>query len=117
MQKLARASLVIAVFAMAALVTQPLSSNTAPTTQQCESAWTDSGASTSCGEKYQQISNRWYVDTSAYRVSVSSGQCRVQVDCLKSDRTQMPPTNYFTGSVSDVSSLINCEGTLEISSC
>ena len=92
----------------------------APNDTDCETAWTSSSASNSCGED----SSTYYinavspsVDTNTYHVVASNGECSVEVDCLKSDTTVAPVANEYSGSTDQVESLSNCEGTLKAGSC
>ena len=91
----------------------------APTTSDCENAWTSSSASNSCGADastgYNEITAS--VDTSQFRVVASNDECRVEVHCLKSDTSVLPVANDFSGSTSEVESLSNCEGTLKAGGC
>ena len=92
----------------------------APTDSDCDDAWTSSSASDSCGEDnstYYIKAVSASVDTSSYYVVASNNQCRVEVDCLKSDRTVPPVTNDFSGSTDQVRGLHNCEGTLKEPNC
>ena len=93
----------------------------APTDSDCDDAWTSSSASETCGEDnsthYVLGAVQASVDTSSYTAVASNNQCRVEVDCLKTDRTVLPVSNDFSGSTDQVKDLKNCEGTLKESNC
>ena len=94
-------------------------SNDGPTDGECDTAWTSSSASSSCGEDTSVVSTRIEasVDTSNYNVYAHNNQCYVEVDCLRSDLTVLPTSNTFTGSSSDVKNLLNCDGELKVGMC
>ena len=85
--------------------------STTPTLLECETAWDNSDASVPCN-----------VDLS---VSVSGTSCRVVVQCpyrIDDDDGSEPPINEgrpslrqndFTGTVTELESLKNCDGTLK----
>ena len=92
----------------------------APNDTDCENAWRSSSASNSCGDDnstYYINAVSPSVDTNTYHVVASNGECRVEVDCLKSDTTVAPVANEYSGSTDQVESLSNCEGTLKAGSC
>ena len=92
----------------------------APNDSDCVNAWISSSASNSCGEDnstYYIKAVSASVDTNKYHVVASNGECRVEVDCLKSDRTVPPVVNEYSGSTDQVKKLSNCEGTLKVARC
>ena len=92
----------------------------APNDTDCENAWRSSSAINSCGDDnstYYINAVSPSVDTNTYHVVASNGECRVEVDCLKSDTTVAPVANEYSGSTDQVESLSNCEGTLKAGSC
>ena len=114
------AALSLATVAVLAAVAVQGQDADAPTDSDCDDAWTSSSASDSCGEDnstYYINAVSPSVDTSSYIAVASNNQCRVEVDCLKSDTTVAPVSNVFSGSTDQVKSLHNCEGTLKEPSC
>ena len=107
---------------LATIGLQGQANDAAPTDTECEDAWTDSSASDSCGEDnstYYLMPKRVEasVDTSVYVAVASDGQCRIEVDCLKSDLAVPPVGQVFSGSTDQVEDLNNCDGTLKDSGC
>ena len=111
-----------AVWSLATVGLQGQANNAAPTDTECAEAWKACSASDSCGEDnstYYLMPKRVEasVDTSVYVAVASDNQCRIEVDCLKSDRAVPPVGNVFSGSTDQVKNLNNCEGTLKDSGC
>ena len=111
-----------AAWSLATVGLQGQDNEAAPTDNECEDAWKLCSASDSCGED----NSTYYimpkkveasVDTSVYVAVASDGQCRIEVDCLKSDLTVPPVDNVFSGSTDQVKNLNNCDGTLKDSGC
>ena len=92
-----------------------------PTDSDCESAWTSSSASQSCGEDtsthYFNMAVSPSVDTTRYDVTASNDECRVAVHCLRTDTTVSPVANEFFCDSDEVGSLHNCEGSLKVGGC
>ena len=111
---------VLAALALAALAAQ--GNATAPTTNDCKNAWTSSSASQSCGEDNSTYylfpkSVSASVDTSIYDVVAHNNECRVKVDCVKSDTAVPVVSNEFSGSTDEVGDLSNCDGSLKVGNC
>ena len=92
------------------------------TLEDCESAFSSSSASNSCGAlttcNDDEDLDRQCVDTSQQDVSVSNGQCTVSVHCARNNAVMHAPThNSFTGTTSELSSLNNCDGSLQVADC
>ena len=113
--------LLVVVF-LAVFAIQGQSNTSAPTDVECVQAWTSSSASSSCGED----NSTYYlmpkavsasVDTSKYDVTASNGECRVVVDCVKSDTSVPVVENDYSGTTSEVKSLSNCDGSLTEGNC
>ena len=94
--------------------------------EQCQAAFSSSSASNSCGALTTcDLDEVTYpcVDTSQQDVTATSdstkrSECRVSVHCARAYPTLQAPTqNTFTGSPSEVSSLNNCDGSLQVASC
>ena len=80
-----------------------------PTVSQCTQAWNGSSAADSCG--LHQVHNL------LAQISVtSSGECSVTVDCSMSHWGQHR-TASFTGSVTEMGQLHNCNGNLQVGGC
>ena len=104
-----------AVLLMAVVATQSQAAN-APTDSDCQTAWTSSSASDSCGK---DTSNDYWgthvasVDTSSFNVVAQNNGCYVEVNCLR--YTDTIPTRHqtFSGSTDEVKALHNCDGYLK----
>ena len=79
-----------------------------PTQSECNSAWSSSSASDSCGLHQ--------VHDNLATVTVSGGQCSVHVDCSTSHWGQHRENNW-SGSKEDMANLSNCNGDLTVGSC
>ena len=94
---------------------------TGPTDYDCETAWKFCSASDTCGQDTSSGDDEIYqasVDTSSYTVNVnSSGQCYVEVSCLRASHDLAPTSNTFTGTTDEVTRLHNCDGTLREGGC
>ncbi len=81
-----------------------------PTNQTCTSAWNSSSASNSCGQRHvHNVLAQIYV-------TLNPVQCSITVECS----TLHWGTNRiatFTGSVSQMGQLKNCNGNLQVGSC
>ena len=112
--------IVSAVVVVAALSAQSLIAN-APTNSDCEDAWTNSSAHNSCGSSYTtgegEVSPVWAVDTSQYTAIAYNNACQVKVRCMRQSNRQEPTYNVFNGTLGEVESLNNCNGTLLATDC
>ena len=121
MKEKASFALKLLVVAFVAIFGLQAQSDTAPSEYECRYAWTQSGASNSCGEDNSVVFSNGSVsagvDTWSYSVHASDGKCSVEVDCLKSDTSVLPVANTFSGTTSQVQSLNNCDGSLKEGDC
>ena len=78
------------------------------TEHECQQAWGSSSAAQSCG-----LTN---VGHSPALVSVSGGQCKINVGCATNNPNIHQDTD-FTGSKDEVGRLQNCNGTLKVDKC
>ena len=107
------------VLPLVVLATQVQAAN-APTDSDCQTAWTSSSASGSCGKDTSQQYRTAFVasvDTSSYHVVAQNNQCYVEVDCLR--YTDTIPTRHttFSGTTGQVKNLSNCDGRLRVGNC
>ena len=121
-RKLSRPLSVVAVLLLTVVATQAQGqATTGPTDYDCETAWTSSSASGSCGQDTSSGDDEVYqasVNTSNYTVNATSnGQCYVEVSCLRSDHYMSPMSNTFTGTTDEVADLHNCNGTFRQGGC
>ena len=102
------------ILAYSAYLAPATAQNSTPTVQECEDAWSDSSASSSCG-----IPNLH--DPTSISVN-SQGQCYVEAECHtynwgNFNITQTSNDTSFAGTKDEVKRLENCQGTLKVDSC
>lgn len=80
----------------------------APSQIQCETAWSQSSASNSCGLSgtHDNLAD----------ISVSGNECKINVDC-STITLGYHINETWQGSVSDMSQLNNCDGELTVEAC
>ena len=106
---------VFAALLMTVVAPQSQAAN-APTDSDCQSAWTSSSASDSCGKDTSKQYRTAYVasvDTTSFHVVAQDNECYVEVNCLR--YTDTIPTRHqtFSGSTDEVEALKNCDGRLK----
>ena len=92
----------------------------APTDADCQSAWTSSSASDTCGKDTSQQYQTAFVasvDTSTFHVVAQNNRCYVEVDCLRYTDTIPTRETTFTGTTEQVKDLLNCDGRLKVGNC
>ena len=86
--------------------------------EACKQAWENSSASSSCGSGLYPCGTNTCVNTNSYHVTANANdQCVVSVSCSRTDPSQSPSQTSFTGSDTQVTGLVNCDGTLKENSC